>query len=85
MFALLLISGLVCLIRPFLIDGDQWNKHLKQSYQAVAHILVGIWATLWFSGDVAAGQVLVIMTIVEVVCAIFTVVVNKERKEDNNG
>lgn len=77
MIYLLLLSILVGGIRPFLV-GRKVNKHLTQSYQALAHILVGVLLAVWWvQDDRLAGFCLGLLTVIEVICA-FTPLIHKE-------
>lgn len=74
----LLVHGLCMGIRVdpyFFMD----NKHYQQSYQAVAHILVGILGTLWYYKVVPAKEVFIVLTVIEIVCAVWTVVQRRKK------
>jgi dipeptide/tripeptide permease len=70
------LSIIVALLRPVFIFVAV-NHHVAQSYQAVAHLLVGgLFATWWVSEDKNdwALQTALALTVVEVSCAAITVV-----------
>lgn len=91
MFFLMFVTVFIAVLRPvplIIFKGDEpgpkdgiWgNKHFKQSYQAVAHILVGIWVTLYYYQVQYAMQVFWILAAVESICAVMTVALRKRRK-----
>lgn len=86
---LILVSTIVAALRPIPLlifkgeepgpkDGMWGNKHFKQSYQAVAHILVGIWGTLYYYQISPAMQVFWALVAVESICAVMTVALRKK-------
>lgn len=56
------------------------NKHYQQSYQAVSHILVGTLGSLWYYGEPGAKEVLIALSVIEVICAILTIRSNHGQK-----
>lgn len=71
---LTVISILVGLARPVFV-AREFNKHVAQSYQALAHILVGWLLYAWLIvGRNDAKYLLAILTLIEVACATATVV-----------
>ena len=80
---LLTLSALVGLFRPVLLFKE-FNQHIELSYQAIAHILVGVLLCLWLTktdigyniGKPKKEQlthkqsklILIILTVIEVVC-----------------
>ncbi len=72
---LTLLSVLVGLFRPVLLFTE-FNSHIESSYQAVAHILVGVLLTAWLTGTRLGSlkpdeskSMLFKLTAIEVVCA----------------
>lgn len=81
----IVLSVLVGLFRPVLLFKE-FNHHIESSYQAIAHILVGVLLCLWLTktdvGDPVlksrqyqltyenSAAILIILTIIEVVCVV---------------
>ncbi len=82
---LISLSALVGLFRPVLLFTE-FNHHIESSYQAIAHILVGVLLCLWLTktdvGDPTlknrsyqllyeeSTAILAILTIIEVSCVV---------------
>lgn len=82
MIWLMILCTVLAVLRPLpliISDGEPeglfGNKHYQQSFQAIAHIVVGILGTLWYNGiNVADARCLLIfLTIIEVCCATVTI------------
>lgn len=66
---LILLAWIVAFLRPFFI-AHEFNRHVSMSYQAVAHILVGILIANWYlTGDKAIRATFWGLVAVEVICA----------------
>lgn len=69
---IILLAVVLGLLRPVFVFRT-FNHHISQSYQAVAHILVGaLFATWWLTGGPWALWTVVALSVVEVVCAVIS-------------
>lgn len=72
--SVIVLSIVFALLRPLFIFRE-FNKHINQSYQAFAHILVGILlAAWWLTGKQYLMILFWMLTIVEVISAVVTAI-----------